>query len=104
MGTYIMFLKWTERGAANISEAKHGREAGKKAAAAVGVTWKRSYLVMGEYDVIVVVEAPDDATMAKFILLGEMSGAVDIKTVRAFTEAEADELVDSLGELAQLVA
>jgi len=104
MATYIMFMKLTEQGASDIADAKRGRDAGKKAAAAVGVTWKRSYLVMGEYDVIVIVEAPDEETMAKFALLGQMSGAVTIKTVRAFTENEADELTGALAGFAGAVA
>lgn len=104
MATYVMLMKWTEQGAADITDGKQGREAGKKAAKALGVTWKRSYLVMGEYDVIVIAEAPDDETIAKFALLGAMSGAVNTKTMRAFTEAEADELVGSLAELAEHVA
>ena len=105
MATYIMLMKWTEQGAADIAEAKRGREAGKKAAAAVGIKWKQSYLVMGnEFDVLVVVEAPDEETMARYALLGQMSGAVDVKTIRAFTEAEADKLVGSLEEVTELVA
>lgn len=105
MATYLMFIKWTEQGAADIAEAKRGREAGKKAAAALGIKWKQSYLVMGhEYDVIVIVEAPDEEAMARYALLGQMSGAVETRTVRAFTEAEADKLVSSLGELSELVA
>ena len=104
MNTYIMFMQLTEQGASDIAEAKRGRDAGKKAAAAMGVSWKRSYLVMGEHDVIVIAEAPDDETMAKYALLGQMSGAVTIKTVRAFTEKEADELTASLADFADAVA
>lgn len=105
MPSYIMLLKWTEKGASDIAGAKQGRNAGKKAAAKMGVQWKQSYLLMGgEYDVLIVAEAPDDETMARYALLGAMSGAFVTKTIRAFTEAEADKLVDSLGELSELVA
>ncbi len=96
MATYIMLMKFTERGAADIMDARAGRKAGKKAAAAMGLKWKQSYLVMGEYDVMVVLEAPDDETMARFALMGGMSGAVTTHTMRAFTEAEADRLIESL--------
>lgn len=105
MATYIMLMKLTEQGATDIADAKRGREAGKKAAAAVGVQWKRSYLLVGgEYDVLVVLEAPDEETIARFTLLGAMSGAVITRTMRAYTEAEADKLVGSLAEISQLVA
>ena len=105
MATYIMLIKLSDEAAANIRDAKSGRNAGKKAAAALGVEWKRSYLLMGgEYDVLIVLDAPSEEAMAKFALLGAMSGAVSTRTVRAFTEAEADQLVGSLAELADLVA
>ncbi len=105
MATYIMLIKLSEEAAANMQDAKKGRTAGKKAAAALGVEWKRSYLLMGgEYDVLIVLEAPNEETMARFALLGAMSGAVTTRTMRAFTEAEADQLVGSLGELTGLVA
>ncbi len=105
MATYIMLIKLSNEAAADIVNAKRGRNAGKKAAAEIGVQWKRSYLLMGgEYDVLIVLEAPDDETMAKFALLGAMSGAVSTRTMRAFTESEADELVGSLGKLTDLVA
>jgi uncharacterized protein with GYD domain len=105
VATYIMLIKWSDEAAANVQDAKRGRSAGKKAAAALGVEWKRSYLLMGgEYDVLIVVEAPDEHTMAKFALLGAMSGAVSTRTMRAFTETEADQLVGSLGELSDRVA
>jgi uncharacterized protein with GYD domain len=105
MATYVMLIKLSEEAAANLQNAKSGRNAGKKAAAAVGVDWKRSYLLMGgEYDVLIILDAPNEEAMAKFALLGVMSGAVSTRTVRAFTEAEADQLVGSLGELTELVA
>ncbi|MDQ6948866.1 MAG: GYD domain-containing protein, partial [Actinomycetota bacterium] len=85
-----------EQGAADILDASGGRTAGKEMAAAMGLTWKTSYLVMGAYDVIVVLEAPDDETMARFALMGGMSGAVSTQTMRAFTESEADKIIRSM--------
>jgi uncharacterized protein with GYD domain len=101
---YIMLIKLSDDAAANIQDAKRGRTAGKKAASALGVEWQRSYLLMGgEYDVLIVLEAPDEETMAKFALLGTMSGVVSTRTMRAFTEGEADQLVGSLAGLTELV-
>ncbi len=98
MATYGMLMKITERGASDIMDARAGRAAGKKAAAAMGVKWKTSYLMMGEYDVLVILEAPDDETVARYALLGGMSGAVTTRTMRAFTEKEANELIQALPE------
>ena len=95
MATYIMLMKFIDPGLDSIKGAQQGRAAGKKAAKAVGITWKHQYLVMGEYDIVTILEAPDDETVAKFALMG-MTGTLAITTMRAFTESEADKLIKDL--------
>lgn len=95
MATYLMLMKFINPGVESIQSAHQGRAAGKKAAKAMGITWKQQYLVMGEYDVVTVLEAPDDETVAKFALMG-MTGSLSITTMRAFTETEADKLIKGL--------
>ena len=95
MATYIMLMKFIDPGLESIKSASAGRAAGKKAAKALGITWKHQYLVMGEYDIVTILEAPDDETVAKFALMG-MTGTLAITTMRAFTESEADKLIKDL--------
>jgi uncharacterized protein with GYD domain len=95
MATYIMMMKFIDPGVDSIKNAHIGRQAGKRAAKALGITWKQQYLLMGEYDVLTVLDAPDDETVAKFALMG-MTGSLAITTMRAFTETEADRLIKGL--------
>jgi len=95
MATYIMLMKFIDPGVESIKNAQAGRQAGKKAAKSLGVTWKQQYLVMGDYDIVTVIEAPDDEAAAKFSLMG-MTGSLSIQTMRAFTESEADQLLRSI--------
>jgi uncharacterized protein with GYD domain len=95
VATYIMLMKFISPGVESIKSASAGRSAGKKAAKALGITWKHQYLTMGEYDIITVLEAPDDETVAKFALMG-MTGSLSITTMRAFYEGEADSLIKGL--------
>ncbi len=95
MATYIMLMKFIDPGVDSIKGASAGRAAGKRAAKALGITWKQQYLVMGEYDIITVLEAPNDEVVAKFALMG-MTGTLSITTMRAFTESEADKLIKEL--------
>jgi uncharacterized protein with GYD domain len=95
VATYIMLMKFIDPGVDSIKSAAAGRAAGKKAAKALGITWKHQYLVMGEYDIITLLEAPDDETVARFALMG-MTGSLAITTMRAFTEPEADKLIKSI--------
>ncbi len=91
-----MLMKFTTPGAQGIKQAQEGRAAGKRAAKQFGIKWKQQYVVMGQYDIVTIVEAPDDETMATFALLGGMSGSFTIETMRAFNESEADHLIRSL--------
>ncbi|HEV8115960.1 MAG TPA: GYD domain-containing protein [Acidimicrobiales bacterium] len=98
MGTYIMLMKFTTPGFEGVKDGKAGRAAGKKAAKAMGITWKQQYLVMGGYDIINILEAPDDEAMARFALMAGQSGSFTTETMRVFTEGEADALVQGLGD------
>ena len=90
-----MLMKFINPGVDSIKEASAGRAAGKKAAKALGITWKQQYLTMGDYDIITIIDAPDDETAARFALMG-MTGSLSITTMRAFTEAEADNLIKGI--------
>ena len=95
MATYIMLMKFLDPGLDSIQNASAGRAAGKKAAKALGITWKQQYLIMCEYDVITILDAPSDEVVAKFALMG-MTGSLAITTMRAFTESESDKLIKEL--------
>jgi len=93
-----MLMKFTTPGCEGVKDGKAGRAAGKKAAKAMGITWKQQYLVMGGYDIINILEAPDDEAMARFALMAGQSGSFTTETMRVFTEGEADALVQGLGD------
>ena len=95
MATYIMMMKFISPGVDSIKDSHTGRAAGRKAAKKMGITWKQQYLVMGEYDIITILDAPNDEVVAKFALMG-MTGSLAITTMRAFTESEADKLIKEL--------
>jgi uncharacterized protein with GYD domain len=53
------------------------------------------YLTQGQYDVVVVFEAPDDIAAAQHVLrtVARVPGGVRTQTLRAFTEEEAGRIV-----------
>ena len=55
-------------------------------------------MVMGPYDMISIVEAPDDQTLAKLVLASEAKGSTRTTTVRAFTEDEYRNIIGALPE------
>jgi uncharacterized protein with GYD domain len=71
-------------------------DAARKAFRALGAELKALYLVMGQYDFVALVEAPDDLTAAKLSLAWGSQGNVSSETLRAFTEAEFRSIVAAL--------
>ena len=96
MPTYITLLRWTQKGAEKVKESPHRLDAAKTAFQAAGLQLKEFYMVMGQYDMVTVTEAPDDATCAKATLALASQGHVTTETLKAFTEAEYRKIVAGL--------
>jgi uncharacterized protein with GYD domain len=96
MPTYITMAKWTQKGIEKIKESPNRLDAFKKIVQSAGGTVKSFHMVTGRYDIVVVVEAPDDAAVAKIALAAGSSGSITTETVRAFTEDEYRKVIASL--------
>jgi uncharacterized protein with GYD domain len=96
MATYITFVKWTEQGIRHVKEAPKRLEAFEAAVKAAGGKLKDVYLVMGEYDLVVVTEAPNDELVARLTLATGMQGNVRTVTSRAFTRDETTKIIGGL--------
>jgi uncharacterized protein with GYD domain len=96
MPTYIVLAKWTQEGAEKLKQSPARLDAGKKLYEAAGVKMTAFYMVMGQYDMITVAEAPDDAAMARANLAALAKGALETQTLRAFTEEEYRKLLAEL--------
>jgi len=88
MPTYISLNKWTQKGLANLEDSPARLDTVKEAAKAAGGELKAFYMTMGEYDMVVVWEAPDDQTYAKLVLKVLAEGNVEGCTLKAFSEEE----------------
>jgi uncharacterized protein with GYD domain len=95
--TYIMLVNWTEQGVKNVRDSPKRLDAARKSLADMGGSFREFYLTMGEYDMVAVCEAPDDAVAARFALQLGMGGNVRTRTLKAFPEAAYREIINSLG-------
>ena len=96
MGTYIGLINYTDQGIRNIKDSPARAEAARQAIRDMGGDMTGLYLTMGEYDLIVILEAPNDEVIAKFVITLGMQGNVRTTTVKAFTEAEFGDIVAAL--------
>jgi len=96
MATYIILFRFTQQGIKNIKESPDRVDAAKQTFRAMGAEVKEFYSVMGKYDTVLVVEAPDDETIAKLTLAIGSLGNVRTETLRAFTEDEYRKIIADL--------
>ena len=97
MTTYILLANWTDQGLRNVRESPKRLDTAKAALKEMGGEFQAIYMTMGEYDLIAVYEAPDDAVSARFLLLLGGFGNVRTKTLKAFPERAYREIIGSLG-------
>ena len=97
MATYIALVNWTDQGAKSVKDSARRFDAAKKMLQDMGGDFKAVFMTMGEYDLVIVYEAPDDAVAARFTLQFGMLGNVRTKTMKAFPEAAYRQIIGSLG-------
>jgi uncharacterized protein with GYD domain len=96
MQTYLCLLRWTKEGVEKIKDSPSRLDAAKKAFASAGGKIVSFYMLMGEYDLAIVAEAPDDATLARVTLSLASKGGVRTETLRAFTEDEYRKIISAI--------
>jgi len=96
MPTYISLLRLSGQGAKAIKDSPKRREAAAKTIESLGGKLVHTYLTMGRYDFVAIIEAPDDEAAAKFALMTGGQGYVSTETMRAFSESDFERLLKAL--------
>jgi len=96
MPTYISLINLTEQGVREAKNAPERLQAFESAVKDVGGRLVGFYLVMGQYDYIVITEAPDDQTAARLILGTIAQGSIRTQTMRAFPREEFEHIARGL--------
>jgi uncharacterized protein with GYD domain len=97
MSTYIILFKWTDQGMRQVKDSPNRLDKAKNALRDMGGQITAVYMTMGDYDLVAVYEAPDDAVAARFSLMLGMLGNVRSTTLKAFPEKAYREIIHSLG-------
>ena len=96
MQSYLSLINWTEQGVQQVKDSPDRLDAAKAAIEGAGGRMIFFYMTMGEYDLVTVIEVPDDEAAALVLLALGAQGSIRTKTMRAFTEVEYREIVGSL--------
>lgn len=96
MPSYLALASWTDQGMKAIKESPRRLEQAKKLAEQLGGKIIFFYLTMGQYDMAVLLELPNDDAAARVALLLGMGGNVRTTTLKAFTEDEYRKIIGAL--------
>jgi uncharacterized protein with GYD domain len=96
MPTYITLGRWTQQGIEKVKDSPARLDAFKQLVKSAGGEVKGFYMVTGQYDIVIISEAPNDDAMAKTALATASKGGVKTETLRAFTEDEYRKIVAAL--------
>jgi uncharacterized protein with GYD domain len=96
MATFILTLDWTEQGIRSVKNVPQRAQAATELARKLGVDIKQVWLTSGEHDLLVIAEARDGDSIAKFALALGAQGNVRTRTARAWTQSELERLLSEL--------
>jgi uncharacterized protein with GYD domain len=95
--TYIALMNFTDQGIRSVKETTKRADAAKEAARKLGVDMKQIYWTVGQYDLVTVIEAPNDESATAFALSTSSAGNVRTQTLRAFSRDETNAILAKLG-------
>lgn len=97
MPAYVALVSYTDRGIQAVRDSPKRLDAAKALLKDMGGEMRQVFMTMGEYDLLFIYDAVDDATAARFTLSLGMLGNVRTRTMKAFPEAAYREIIASLG-------
>jgi len=83
MATYVMLTKLTDHGAKTVKTNPERILDVDSQLSEMGLKVLQQYAVLGQYDFVNIVEAPDDSAIARIALELASRGSIRIETLRA---------------------
>ena len=97
MATFITLVNFTDQGIKNIKESPKRAKAFQDLAKKSGCTVKELYWTQGQYDLVTIVDAPDEQTVSALMLSVAGLGNIRGQTLRAFSAAEFGAIIKKMG-------
>jgi uncharacterized protein with GYD domain len=88
MGTYIALSNFTDQGVRDVKNTTKRADAVQAAAKKFGAKMTHIYWTLGQYDLVAIIEAPNDESATAFALAIGAGGNVRTQSLRAFSKDE----------------
>lgn len=96
MPTYIALCSFTDQGIRSVKDTTKRADAVRDAAKKFGATMTQIFWTLGQYDLVSVIEAPDDHSATAFALAIASAGNIRMQTLRAFSGEEMNAILTKL--------
>jgi uncharacterized protein with GYD domain len=96
MPTYVVLLNFTDEGIRTVKETIQRADGAVERAQQQGGSLQ-VYWTVGSYDLVGILEAPDDETATAFLLDVGTRGAVRTTTLRAYDRDQMSGIIQRLG-------
>jgi uncharacterized protein with GYD domain len=97
MPTYVVLMNWTDQGIRTVKDTVQRRDQANSLAEKHGVSIEEVYWTVGPYDLVTIVEAPDDESATAMLLELGTAGNLRTTTLRAYDRDEMSGILQRLG-------
>jgi uncharacterized protein with GYD domain len=95
--TYIGLINWTDQGIRNVRDTLPRADRADQLGEKYGVRIDRLYWTVGPYDLVGILEAPDEEAVSAFALELGATGRVHTTMLRAYEREEMSRIIERLG-------
>jgi uncharacterized protein with GYD domain len=97
MTTYVTLINWTDQGIRDFRDTTHRAEEFAKLVEASGGQVRELLWTVGEYDIVSVIDFPDEEAGVAALLQVSAAGNVRTRTMRAFSSGEMSGIIARAG-------
>jgi uncharacterized protein with GYD domain len=97
MPTYVALINWTDQGIRTVRETLDRADKFEQLAQKHGASLEQVYWTVGPYDIVAIIEAPDDESATAVLLEGSSLGNIRTITLRAYDRDEMSGIIQRLG-------
>jgi uncharacterized protein with GYD domain len=97
MPTYVVLMNWTDQGVKTARDTVQRSEQAEAQAERHGARIEQVYWTVGPYDIVVILEAPDDESATALLLELGTAGNLRTTTLRAYDREEMSGIIRRLG-------
>ena len=97
MPTYIALMNWTDQGIKAVKETVQRRDQADALAQKHGTRIEQVYWTVGPYDLVSILQAPDDESATAMLVELGSAGNLRTTTLRAYDREEMSGIIQRLG-------